>query len=544
MGWNVGQKLYRDQNLIDMFGNRLGNIGQALFGDCYVLEQDLYGGAWSETWLASRQKQRYVIKTLKHTTFNHPESAEILAQHLRYFNDEAKALANCRHDHIVQIVERLLLPQENNRPCLILEYVAGQTLADWVREQRQLPILEAVKYAEQIGNALIEMHRQGYLHHDVKPKNIMIRDLSTTAARCEAVLIDFGVARQFIPDMVRSYTFTPGSPGFCAPELEMARLEWHKQTLLNPNQPFRLNIEQSEKLDVYSLAATFSYMVTGKDPRNVLVEMPDYIPPHIQAAIKAGMATDPAKRPATVGEWLVMLPLTFRDVYRIQGNVVEYDINDPRQGTYNLGNRKVNQPKPTIPIVTKEVTPKESPKPTRPVSPKEVTLIPQEGITTNSPKPNAPVPLKSAKNIDYRELEQLLKTKQWYEADQLTYRLMLKASGREEQGGLDFDSVKNFPCADLRTIDQLWVHHSDGLYGFSVQKQIYVECGGKLDFSYPSNETWEKFCNRTAWKSEGKWVNYPQQFFNFMNVKGHLPIASVIVLKEKKIFSRIKTCEV
>jgi hypothetical protein len=133
--------------------------------------------------------------------------------------------------------------------------------------------------------------------------------------------------------------------------------------------------------------------------------------------------------------------------------------------------------------------------------------------------------LPSEKNIDYRELEKLLKTKQWYEADQLTFRLILKASGREEEGWFDLDSIKNFPCADLRTIDQLWVHHSDGLYGFSVQKQIYVECGGKLDFSDPSYETWEKFCDRTAWKSEGKWVNYPDQFFNknLMSVKGHLP---------------------
>ena len=99
-----------------------------------------------------------------------------------------------------------------------------------------------------------------------------------------------------------------------------------------------------------------------------------------------------------------------------------------------------------------------------------------------------------------------------------------------EADGLDLDNIKNFPCEDLLTLDRLWVDYSKKHgyeFGFSVQKQIYVECGGKLDFSYPSNETWEKFCDRTAWKSEGKWVfgNYPDPFFknNFMNVKGHLP---------------------
>jgi hypothetical protein len=142
----------------------------------------------------------------------------------------------------------------------------------------------------------------------------------------------------------------------------------------------------------------------------------------------------------------------------------------------------------------------------------------------NTVKSKAPQ-LRSAKGIDYRELEKLLKDKQWYEADQLTYKLMLKASEREKEGWINSDSIKNFPCEDLQTIDRLWLHYSNGLYGFSVQKDIYVECGGKLNFSYPSDETWNKFCDRTAWKSEGKWVDYPDQFFknNFMNVRGHLP---------------------
>ncbi|MFM7886395.1 MAG: GUN4 domain-containing protein [Pseudanabaena sp.] len=107
------------------------------------------------------------------------------------------------------------------------------------------------------------------------------------------------------------------------------------------------------------------------------------------------------------------------------------------------------------------------------------------------------------------------------------------------------------------------MHYSNGLYGFSVQKDIYVECGGKLDFSYPSDKTWNKFCNRTAWKSEGQngmwWVDYPDQFKdNFMSVKGHLPFGLVmggfwwrLVFVNGvwgdygvRFFSRIETCEV
>jgi hypothetical protein len=183
-------------------------------------------------------------------------------------------------------------------------------------------------------------------------------------------------------------------------------------------------------------------------------------------------------------------------------------------------------------------------------TPQNIPIQPNPVLLKSTPQniPN-PVSLKSAKGIDYGELEKLLKNKQWYEADQLTRKLMFKASGSEEERWIDLDSIKNFPCEDLQTIDRLWVHYSNGLYGFSVQKQIYVECGGKLDFSYPSNETWEKFCDRTAWKSEGKWVNYPDQFFNnnFMYVKGHLPSTSCIGLREFVcyfFFYRIATCEV
>ncbi|OYQ63109.1 hypothetical protein B9G53_18625 [Pseudanabaena sp. SR411] len=126
----------------------------------------------------------------------------------------------------------------------------------------------------------------------------------------------------------------------------------------------------------------------------------------------------------------------------------------------------------------------------------------------------------------YEQLETYLKSKEWENADRETDRLMLSAVGKESTQWLDADDLLNFPYDDLLAIDRLWVKHSNGLYGFSVQKQIYVECGGKLDFSLPSSEAWDKFCDRIAWKNEGKWLNYSNEFFNinFMNVKGHLPM--------------------
>jgi len=209
--------------------------------------------------------------------------------------------------------------------------------------------------------------------------------------------------------------------------------------------------------------------------------IPDYIGKSIRDAIVAGMAREPKDRPKSISEWLIMLPLTFRDVWRIEGKVLEFDPNDPDQGTYNLNERKVN--------------------------------------TSKSKAPQ----LRSAKGIDYRELEQLLEDKKWYEADQLTYRLMLKVSEREKEEWMDLDSIRNFPCKDLQTIDNLWIHYSNGFYGFSIQKKIYVECGGKLDLSYPSSRTWGKFCERTEWENE-----YSIFTGNNICVKGYLPHFCII----------------
>jgi uncharacterized caspase-like protein len=140
------------------------------------------------------------------------------------------------------------------------------------------------------------------------------------------------------------------------------------------------------------------------------------------------------------------------------------------------------------------------------------------------PKPSREAP-KPATNPRYQKLEEYLKNKQWYKADQETYRLMITAVGKDEGQWFSEKDLKEFPCDELLAIDDLWVKHSNGLYGFSVQKKIYVECGGKLDFSYPSSEVWEKFCDRTAWENNGEYVDYPNPFFaeKFISKEGHLP---------------------
>jgi len=104
------------------------------------------------------------------------------------------------------------------------------------------------------------------------------------------------------------------------------------------------------------------------------------------------------------------------------------------------------------------------------------------------------VQLVSAVGMDYYELRNLLAAGKWKEADQKTGRVMCKVAGKEEEW-LDTKSIDNFPCEDLRTIDQLWVKYSDGRFGFSVQKRIYQSLGGTGEFL----EIWEAFGDRVGW---------------------------------------------
>ena len=106
------------------------------------------------------------------------------------------------------------------------------------------------------------------------------------------------------------------------------------------------------------------------------------------------------------------------------------------------------------------------------------------------------VPLRSEKGIDYTRLRDLLKAGEWREADKETWEVMLRAVGRDSDDWIRSDDYRTFPCLDLRTIDRLWVTYSQGKFGFSVQKQIYVECGAKLDGKYPGDKIWYKFCER------------------------------------------------
>lgn len=171
------------------------NPGQKLFGDRYIIETELGKGGIGITYLAKNRRGKLrVIKTYREEIFNNPVWIPHRDKLRHDFTDEALRLALCRHPHVVQ-VENVF--DEENLPCMAMEYIEGEDLGKRITQKGALPEAEALLYIRQIGDALTLIHERGLLHRDLKPSNIMMR-----AGKPEAVLIDFGIARQFIPGAV------------------------------------------------------------------------------------------------------------------------------------------------------------------------------------------------------------------------------------------------------------------------------------------------------------------------------------------------------
>ncbi|WP_313655529.1 serine/threonine-protein kinase [Planktothrix agardhii] len=150
------------------------------------------------------------------------------------------------------------------------------------------------------------------------------------------------------------------------------------------------------------------------------------------------------------------------------------------------------------------------------------------------PQPN--IELKSAKGVNYRQLEQLLNAGKWKQADEETAKKMCEVAGRTKEGYLRVEDIDKFPCEDLRTIDQLWVKYSNGRFGFSVQKKIWLEvtCGPEVG-DIDEYEIEFNLGDRVGWRKNDSWMdgwmNYDDLTFSILAPVGHLPVRCVWVLQ-------------
>ena len=397
----------------------------------YIIKRAIGGGGFGETYLAedTEENRLVVIKTLNREQREKPDFAEIQKK----FRKEALDLSKCYHPHIVQVYDNF---PEDGLWAIVMEHIDGDDLAAYVEnytaENGYLSETEALRYIDQIGQALECVHERKLLHRDVKPNNILLRRESK-----EAVLIDFGLAREFQPGKIKSMTASK-TEGYAPIEQYQRRGDFGYYT------------------DVYALAATLYSLLTNRVPipanyraeEDVKLSPPQkynqQISDKVNTAILKGMELEPVNRPQTVRE--------FREI---------------------LG------------------------------------LINQE------------VPLISSCGMDYRKLRDLLAQGKWQEADKETARVMLAVAKREKEGWLNVKDIDNFPCADLRSIDQLWVKYSNDKFGFSVQKRIYQGFGGTREYN---SEIWEKFGDKVGWRKEDDCLYYKNITFDIKAAKGHLPV--------------------
>ncbi|MCM1982732.1 GUN4 domain-containing protein [Lyngbya confervoides] len=134
--------------------------------------------------------------------------------------------------------------------------------------------------------------------------------------------------------------------------------------------------------------------------------------------------------------------------------------------------------------------------------------------------PTGIVPLRSARNIDYQPLQALLLAQDFQEADRLTLEKLCELAGEVamRRKWLYFTEVEQMPIEDLQTLNQLWLVHSEGKFGFTVQRQLWLSVG----------QNWESFWPKIAWKTGRTWTRYPDGFIWDLDQapRGHLPLSN------------------
>ncbi len=556
--------------------------GQLIQRGKYVIEKVLGVGGAGITYQAKdvNTNEIVAIKTLNTAL----QVQSDFAKHQERFVQEAFRLAKCNHTHVIQVND---VCQEENLWCMVMEYIDGGNLEKLVKNQGDFAEVEAIRYIYQVGSALNYIHQQGILHRDVKPANIMRRSQTS-----EAVLIDFGLARDFVEDKTQMHT-NSRTEGFA------------------PIEQYSRKAKRGAYTDVYALAATLYYLLTRQVPFPAQFRQQGIglIPPrqHNQnishrtnLVILKGMELEPQNRPQSVAQWLNLLTEN-EEIHLYSSNSLsnkktESNLSSDKQITKKTqdsfeqlttqttdeevvsaipSNNDNDQSSP--PPELKEVKVKQTPtiteydpfSPTRfenhnlektnlePLSPKSNDILTQ--IDYSSSAQIQATPLKTNKKstkkktdkasfsevgIDYRPLAQLLHKRKWQEADQKTQNLMLKASGQEDSAWIDRKTMAKFPSKDLQTIDKLWVKYSRGKFGFSVQKRIYLSLGGKRIYD---KKAWEALGKKLEWCVDGVWLFTEDLNYTDQSPSGHLPSIAISGILDRGIYtliSRMMDCNI
>jgi serine/threonine protein kinase/Flp pilus assembly protein TadD len=208
--------------------------GEVLAGR-YVIERPLGQGGMATVYLAEERKhsRRVAVKVL------HPDLSRSLGT--ERFLREIRIAAGLSHPYILPLIDS---GEADGWLYYVSVYVAGGSLRDRLDRERTLPLGDVLRIAREVGSALESAHRNGYVHRDVKPENILL-------AEGHALLADFGVAFVRSGDaagVLTSMGLALGTPEYMSPEQASGERD--------------LGVPS----DVYSLACVIFEMLTGEPP--------------------------------------------------------------------------------------------------------------------------------------------------------------------------------------------------------------------------------------------------------------------------------------
>jgi len=250
----------------------------------YEVMAELGRGAMGVVYLArDPQIDRLVaIKTIALVV----DDADAQQEYRQRFFLEARAAGRLSHPGIVTIFDVGEEP-ETHSPYIVMEYVAGQPLSKFIASPPKLSPRRALRYAQQLAEALDYAHAQGVVHRDMKPANILVGNDG------HAKITDFGIAKMNLAGITHT-GHVVGTPAYMSPEqLEGAAVDGRSDlfslgvilyTMLTGHRPFQGNS-----------AATVSFKVTNREPLPASTFDSSY-PPEVDYVIARAMAKDPAAR--------------------------------------------------------------------------------------------------------------------------------------------------------------------------------------------------------------------------------------------------------
>ncbi|HSG06767.1 MAG TPA: bifunctional serine/threonine-protein kinase/formylglycine-generating enzyme family protein [Longimicrobiales bacterium] len=260
----------------------LSRLNAALEGR-YRIERELGSGGMGTVYLAEDLKHRrnVAIKVL------HPELGSLVGG-VR-FHREIQIVARIEHPHILTLIDS---GDADGLLYFVMPFVKGQSLRARLAKEGPLPIAEVVRLMRDVADGLAEAHRQGLVHRDIKPDNVMM-------SGNHAVLMDFGVAKamstETSPHEVTTTGIALGTPAYMSPE----------QAAADPGIDHRT--------DIYALGVLAYELLTGRQPfsGNTYAQVlaahlnstPDPIsqhrpetPPGLEALVMKCLARDPDDR--------------------------------------------------------------------------------------------------------------------------------------------------------------------------------------------------------------------------------------------------------